>query len=291
MEYVDKIKISIFFFLFLINLKLNAQDKDSTYNAPFLTKNKYMKYLFFADNNTKASIMNISYRFLYIPRSTAFSAKGMHLTVGLILARFFTRQIIFGICYDLKQFSGFTKQNLSQSFIDDFNSNFISTYGNEKDSSRAQTLRDAINNSQGAGIHGNAFENFGISFSPFPLKYGGFLIEVKKGNRIFPIFGDYTKKHLSRDDGSYIYLQLNNSYSVELSFKPYRFYNSERIVAEKSKLKDLYKFIVISFYYEKLTFKNATFNSVSLDQIVSQNFISQYSNINTWGIKIGMAIY
>lgn len=252
-----------------------------------------MVFLFPGDGSDEASLMNVSYRYLYTPKSISFASKGTHLTVGLNLARFFSKKIIFGVCYDLKQFKGFTKQHFSQNFIDDFNSNFIPTYANAKDSSRAYTLRDAINGTSGAKIVGNTFQNIGISFSPFPQKYGGFLLELKTGDRVFPIFGEYIKKYFTKDDGGYAFLQLNNAYSIELSFKPYKFFDSERMYlsTKPPKFKDLLKVITIGFYYEKLTFNGATFNGVAIDQIQSANFIAKYDNITNWGIKIGVALY
>ncbi|MGZ4033503.1 MAG: hypothetical protein ACXVP4_01455 [Bacteroidia bacterium] len=262
-----------------------------TYVTPFPCKSKYLNYLLNPDENSQAALMSISWQYLYAPQSKTFTIGGMHLNVGLNLARFFTKKFIFGICYDLKEFDGFTKQHFSQQFVNDFNYNFIPTYSNAKDSAIAYTLKGGINKESGFGTIGNTFENIGISFSPFPQKYGGILIQIKKGNRVFPYWGIYTNKLLSKDDGSNIYLQLNNCYSFEVCFKPYKFFNSKRTELNNLKGKDFYKFIVVSLYYERITLKNATFDDKPLSEIVNKDFITKYNTDDHFGIKIGFGIY
>jgi hypothetical protein len=274
-----------------LSLEVHAQISNEERDNPIVYKNEYLKYLVIPDSNTRASLMNVSYQYLYLPKSNAFRTGGMHINIGLNIARFFTRKFIFGISYDLKQFVGFTNQHFSQNFLSDFNSNFIPIYSNGKDSTIGYTLKDAINNKDMFGIQGNTFENFGISISIFPQKFGGFLIALKKGNRLFPFFGANNSKLLDEGDGGYLYLAIKNCYSMEVSFKPYRFFNYERIVLNNLKFKDLYKFIVVTLYCEQLTLQNSTFYRMPINHFVNQSFISKYSNIKNFGLKIGLALY
>lgn len=287
------IKIRLFFLVFSIIsfIKIsNSQSSEHNFSIPFIEKNKYLNYLFYSDSNTQASLLYVKYQYLYMQKSKPFRSGGMHLSVGLNIARFFSKKIILGICYDFKVFPGYTKQYFTSNFVNDYNANYISTYNNNLDSIRSNILFKTINSSNNYRIRGSALYNFGIAFSPFPQKFGGILLQLTKSGCYYPFYGSYPTEKLTKDNEP-INLKLANNYSVELSFKPYNFINSKRINVLDHKIKELYKFIVISFYYQHFTLDGATFNNVSLSKFVNQPFIDRYSNQNYFGIKLGLGLY
>jgi hypothetical protein len=282
----------VFLLLFLIVSNLDAQilNENAKGEAP-IYKHKYQKFLFIPDSSTQASLMSVSYQYLYIPQTQALRAGGTSLNVGLNLARFFSNKFILGICYDLKDFSGSTNQRISKDFVNSFNSAFKSSTASVADSASAYTLRGGLNGTPGYGIHGNTFQNFGVSFSPFPQKYGGVLVQMKIGYRIFPFSSAYPSQLLNSRGDEFVYLQLNKCYSVDICFKPYKFFRSGRVVLNHLKVQEIYKFIVCSLYYEQLNFNAATFNGMPISQMVGHEFISKYSKVNNFGVKFGFALY
>ena len=251
----------------------------------------YLNYLLHPDTNNKATLINLSYEYLYMFKPKTFKTGGMSFKMGLNLARLFTKKIILGVCADFKSIDGFTKQCFSNNFISDFNSNFIDAYNSKSDSAKAYIVSNSINDIGNNKLKGNNFSNFGIEFSPFPNKYGGILLQVKKGFREYRIFGLKGNKYLSDNSIGDMPISLKGIYSIQLSFKPYCFFHSEMTDVLHMKVKDIYKFIIISFYYEQLNFRNANFDGLPLNQIVKQPFIDKYDKINNFGIKLGLGLY
>jgi hypothetical protein len=258
---------------------------------PVNFKNSYLNYLLHSDSTNKTILLNVGYEYLYIPRSNTFTTNGTSFKIGLNLVRFFSKKFIFGVCFDFKYINGFSKQNFSRDFVNDFNSNFNSTYNSETDSAKAYIVYNSINGNSKYVMKGNNFTNIGIEFSPFPNKFGGILLQVKMGFRDYLINGVKGNEFVSNKDLDRLPFALKDNYSLQLSFKPYRFFNSKIIDVLHMKFKDLYKFIVISFYYEKLNIKNSNFDGMRLDQMVNQSFINKYGNANSYGVKLGLAIY
>lgn len=277
-------------FLFSFSI-LRAQLFDTIGASSLIYKDNYLHYLLISNENTKAALVNFNIQYLYMPKVEALATGGLHINIGVNLARFFTRKFILGVSADVKFFLGYTQQPLPKEFVDDFNKNFIYSHPSKKDSARAYTLKEAINHTNGYGIKGNNFGNYGISFSPFPDRWGAFLLQVKYGYRNFPFLGPLISDVQNPDVSPYFHLILKDIYTVELSFKPYKFFNSKFHTPNELRLKNIYKHILISLYYERLNFKNATFNNTPLTKYVDQSFINKYSGINQFGIKLGLGIY
>ncbi|MGZ4078923.1 MAG: hypothetical protein ACXVDW_15670, partial [Bacteroidia bacterium] len=218
--------------------------------------------------------------------------------IGLNLARFFSKKIILGMNVDFKIWGRNTKQFLSNKFIDDFNSAFVYSYSDEKDSARALYLQNAVNGTNGHSFKGNIFADVGISFSPFPSKYGGILFQVKRGDREIFITGNAGFLPPPYKNETYVPIfYITKVYSFELSFKPISIFKEtetdfNKITHyQKRKISRICEGIIVSFYYEKLQLKNANVDGMSLDKMLNQRFISKYNNLNNFGIKIGLGIY
>jgi len=284
----------ILIILLFLSIKTFAHNNQKTDSTTFITKSKYLTYLFLPDSNTKTSLFNIRYQYLYLQRDLPFRRGGTCFNFGINLARFFSKKFILGLSIDGRLFfNGLTKQHFSNEFIKDFNDNYISEYSSYKDSLTASVLHDGINKNNDIYIRGSYPWFYCISFSPFPDKWGGFLLEIKKGGAAYTFYGKYDAKYLSPyQENDPIFLLTNNIISFELSSKPSKFFNSKvtRFV-EISKPKDFFNLLVISLYYERFSLIDSKFNGQSLSTMVDQKFITKYSNQNYFGVKIGFGLY
>jgi len=253
-------------------------------------KSKYLNKLFFPDEKAQADLVTFKYQYLQAARSIPFRTGGVNLTVGLNLANLFTQKFILGICLNFKLFPGYTKHYFPQQFREDFNSDAIYKYDNGLDSLRFDILYKLINHTDNTRMPGNVLYNFGFCFSPFPQKYGGFMLEIRKGGTSSPIYGNYPTENLTLDNAP-VFFKLSKSYSLELSFKPFKFYHSKKTKLSDQKLKNLYKLIIISLNYERLDLGAASFDGQPLTKFVSQNFMDKYRYINYFGIKFGIGLY
>jgi hypothetical protein len=239
------------------------------------------------DESSQNYLFNYSYEYLYLLKFNSFRSGGFHVNFGLNVARFFSRKIIIGICLDEKFLYGFTHQNLSSAFVNDFNSNFIGTYSNSTDSARAYTIRDGIYGTK--LINGCFLNSAGIMISIFPQKYGGFALQIKRGSRGFPVFGTLDNMYLQNGSQDQIMLTFKRTYVAELSFKPLAFFRNCYLQSEnKYKFLD---FIVVSLYYERLNFKKAEFDTMKFTNMVNDPFFTKNGIDNRFGFNIGFAIY
>ncbi len=262
---------------------------DSVRLAPFIKDHKYLNYLCSPSKESQAALLGGGFRYLYTPQNGSFHTSGFHLQVNLNLARFFTRKFIFGICYERKSISSKTAPSFSDSFIQNYNSYVVSQpYGT--DSLRAYTLQNGINGTNGHGVGGNMYSGIGLCFSPFPQKYGGFMLEIKRGNRLYPFFGPGADA-LYNTNNVNVFLTLRKCYSAELVFKPFILFSSQEKMSYFQKIRSYYKYLTISLYYERLSLKYSTFNTAPLSTFVEENFIKEHDKIENWGIKIGFYLY
>lgn len=250
-------------------------------------KKSYIKNVFIYDSTSQTRIIGLDYKYLQLQKKSIFKSGGGQLSINLNLAKFFTKKVLIGIYADIKIYTGSKQQNFSQSFINDFNNNFIINYSNDEDSTISHILKNAINKSDGAIMSGTDFLNYGIVVSPFPLKYGGMQLIISNGVRNFDFYG---KNYIKEEKGSEN-LVLKNNYSIELSMKPYLFFRKGKLSKEVPQFYNLYKQITFSLYYERISLQGATVENLPLNNIVNENFISKYDNQKHFGFKVGLSLY
>ena len=283
----------LFVLIIILSLKTFGQEEEYAFEK-IAKKNRYLSYLLIPDSATKASLFNLSYQYLSVQKNKPFRRGGASFNIGINLARFFTKSIILGLSIETRfVFEGFTKQYFSTEFVKDFNDNYISQYSNYKDSLRASILNEGINSSNGTFIRGSFPGYYGITFSPFPNKWGGILLEVKKGSPVFSFFGKYDGTVLDPNkDNAPVDLILADNLSVDLSFRPYKFSRSRiRNPFDCEKVIDYFNFLIVTLYYERFSLVGAKFNYQDLNTMVNQKFITKYSNQNYFGVKVGLCIY
>lgn len=280
----------LFFLIIFYSYNLLSQNSSSRPR----TVRQYFKYISVADSNSSAGLFNFRYQYLFTPRTQIFRRGGTSANIGFNLARLFTRKFILGFCIDTKVFiPSFIKHKANSDFITDFNNEFVATYDNDNDSLRASVLFDGINNQNNVSMKGSFPFYYGFSFSPFPQKWGGFLLEIKKGGNYIAFYGNYDGKLLNKNgDNSALNLATNDILSIELSFKPNKFVRpNPECLPNLNKAKGFLDIIVISLYYERFNLKSATFGEEKLNTFVSEKFTEKYSNQNYFGIKLGIGIY
>lgn len=282
---------TLFLFLF-VNLSLLGQICDDeeglTPLGKFLCHTKYLRFLLFSDSTSQARMLNVGINYLNTPSYTTLKPNGVQLRCGFNLARFVSKKIILGVFIDFKGIKGFTRQRFSSEFISDFNNGFNSNYSSQEDSAKAYLLKWQINNS---AISGNYLGDIGIMFSPFPQKYGGILVTLKKGYRSYVIHGVYGNKFIGNGEQEIALLDLSNNYALEVTMKPYAFFNNSFFPKKTTASNEISKLITLSFYYEQTNLKSATFSGLPLENVVSNTFMNKYGKTDCYGFKIGIAIY
>lgn len=269
-------KAILILILFTGKLQAQTEKKDS---STFVDRHKYMKFLLEPREDAQACMFMASWQYLYSAPSwgKAFRTCGLQPIIGLNLARFFSNKFILGVCLDVKGVKGFTRQYFSQDLRNDFNNDFISSYTDVADSGRAYLVSRAIN---GIGMSGNYLGEYGIMFSPFPKKFGGIMLVLKKGYRSYVIHGTYGNKYVYDGEQDNATIDLSGNYSAEITFKPLVFSKETR-----------FNVLVVSLYYERLNLKDATFADMRFDKMVSDEFLKKYGVTDRFGIKLGFALY
>jgi hypothetical protein len=153
------------------------------------------------------------------------------------------------------------------------------------------TLYGAINNINGFKGGGSTFSNFTFNFSPFPDRFGGFFLQFKTGYISIPIYGPLTNIYEENTTQPTLNLAITHCHSFELSFCPYKLFKSHRLKVVGGSLKDWYKFLIISFYYNQFSLKNATVGGEPLNKFVGQAMIEKYKTLNNFGVKFGIGIW
>lgn len=250
-------------------------------------KNTYLNFLREPSAESQNQLFTFNYQFMYGAFGKTMGANGLIPNFGINLARFFSRKIIIAGVADLKLVPGMWAPNTNKEFLNDFNSNLISTFNNQLDSANASIVSFAFNNGQ---IFGNNVFNFGIAFSLFPQKYGGILIQVKHGTTGFYLHNVYNSPYVNGGGSDKVPISNSGNWVYELTLKPFAFFKNTYYNIREENFKFANSFI-ISFYYEKLNFKSAEFNGTTIDKIVSQTFLNKYGIDNRFGFKIGIGLY
>jgi hypothetical protein len=272
---------NVVLFFLLISASVFAQD----------TSNDSLGYF---EKNPQASPFLVHYHYLSEPWGQGFRTGGMQLSLGFNPMCFFTNKFILGFCFDFKGIKGFTGQNLGSPFQHEFKADFIDVYNDPSDSAKAHFVANTVSSN---GFSGNYSGNIGIAIAPFPQKYGGFLLIVKRGYRQYPIFGTYGNKYISGGTADNVTIDVKNVYSAELLMKPYTFFRrssldfGNRYVSfRKGDLNPL-QFITIGFVAERIDIRTATFDNMALNRMVNPAFMNKYGVCWRFGCKVGVSLY
>jgi hypothetical protein len=246
------------------------------------------------EKNPQASPFLLHYHYLNEPWGKGFRTGGMQLSLGFNPVCFFSNKFVLGFCFDLKGIKGFSNQQFGSSFRDEFNADFIGVYTDPSDSAKAHTVQTAISTNK---FTGNYSGSIGIVISPFPQKYGGFLLAVKKGYRSYPIYGTYGNKYIAGGEADMVVLDVKQVYSAELLMKPYTFYRhgslnfyDEYIGFSEGEINPL-QFLTVGFFAERLDLGKASFDKMAFSNMAGSAFMNKYGISWRYGFKIGLSLY
>ena len=272
-------------------IKTHGQSTDSlTATQKFARDNKFFHYFLFQDSTSQNYLFTVGLKYQYTAITKSFSSNGAYVHLGLNLARFFSKKIIFGVFYDLRPIHGpFFYQPTSNQFKNDFVSNFSTTYSSPEDSAVAYTLKNAIENKS---LSSGSFANLGLMFSPFPNKYGGLLFSFKISGCDYRVGGVYGNKLILNGEADNIYFSVGKNYVYEISFKPFAFKHNTYFNFDKPSSESKFlKTFTCSIYYERFNLKNATFGDNKFKDMVSSAFLSKYGSTDRFGVSIGWTLY
>ena len=215
---------------------------------------------------------------------------GWHTSLGLNIPGIFNKDFVFGPVLDFRLAKRLGVNKGYRKIRDDVNRYIITDYDNPQDSSIAGLLLKAFNPSHISSFTGNYFDNYGLMFSPFPHKYGGIMLQVKKGKNDFPIDGAFEHPFLNTGTLNYIYLRIPTEYCVQLTFKPLGF-SKERLSES-----DYFEFLwednfFVSLFYKKVSLSDASIYGRPLNNFFHEDFLEKYSSEHQFGIKISVGIY
>jgi hypothetical protein len=252
----------------------------------------YFNRVIYPNEDSKNYLVTFNYQYMLSPIGKTFGTQGMVPNFGLNLARFFSHKIVLGLTLDIKLIKGFSNKKLSKEFISDFNSAFNTQYENPTDSVNAFIIKTCINDGPGRFFSGNTLSNIGIMFSLFPQKYGGILVQIKKGYREPNVRGTLGIKEIENGERESVPLIFSDNWSFELTLKPMAFFQDTYIKPEDRFDNEAFgnRFIV-TLFYERLNFQSATFNGTNISKMVSPEFMNKYRVDNRFGIKLGFGIY
>ncbi len=222
---------------------------------------------------------------------TDFRSNGIYGQIGFNLARLFSKKMILGVTVDFKGWKGFNAWKPSDAFRDDFNAAYLPNVTTPEDLAKAEMIKNAINNVENKNFQGNYFGRIGVSFSPFPRSFGGFMIEFKRGYCSFPIYGYFDNPNIDNADSDFAFFDFWKVNSGSIYFKPFTFRSSCKTQSFTSSRQDWKNYITIGFHYERLDLSEGEFYGINLQDVVKDEFLKNHGIQNRFGISLGIGLY
>ncbi len=244
-----------------------------------------------ADTSASNSYFYGGVHYVQTPIQTDFLANGIYCQVGFNLGRLFSKKIILGVSVDFKGWKGFNAWKPSDTFRDDFNAAYLPNVTTPENLAKAEMIKNAINNVENKNFQGNYLGRIGVSFSPFPRSFGGFMIEMKRGYCSFPIYGYADDPNIDNLDSDYAFFDFWKVNSGSIYFKPFTFRTSCNKQSFSSSRQDWKNYITIGFHYERLNLSEGNFYGINLQNIVKDEFFQEHGIQNRFGISIGIGLY
>lgn len=242
----------------------------------------YWNFLRYPSEDSHTYLLTMNYGFMISPIGKTISNQGLVMNFGINLARFFSNKILLGVAGDLKISGGYLIKQGDAKFLNDLVTSSPRQFDNSLDSANASIVMNALTKSAENPITGSRCYNIGIMFSPFPDKFGGIMVQVRRGSKIYKIDAG-SNPFVNGDNG---YLEVSNNWIYEITFKPWTF-KSEKFPSTK-KFKTS---ITASVHYERVNFGSAKFNGTSINKMYSYDFIDKYQFDHRIGFKIGLGFY
>ncbi len=232
-------------------------------------------------NNT---YLTVSCNFMYSSiGKISQGGRGCYLSLGLNLARFFSKKIVLGVTFDLQPFSGLWNHKFKQNYINDFNQHYSTTSLGTIDSGRVQTVYNSLNNNINYDHFGNQHTSYGIMFSPYPTKYGGLMLILKRGQINYRVSNGGSLDSQETDN---LFITVPIDYKFELVCKPFYLFR------QNNKRKYLWlNYFQVSAFFQKVSWKDAKIDGLAFNRFMSPTFQNKYSCDYHFGFTFRIGIY
>ncbi|NQY11474.1 MAG: hypothetical protein HRT71_18400 [Flavobacteriales bacterium] len=233
----------------------------------------------------RASLVYASYNLSTTPIGDVLPTNGGHISFGLNGAWPFKGKFVLGLLFDFRGFK-VAGSNWKHSILqDDINNNIITGHSNSLDSVRTELLLGAFNDNE---FWGSYLTNWGIMFSPFPNKYGGFMLVIKKGFYTFPIYGAMHYPDYYPEYTEWISLDVPVKLNIQLVCKPASLFIKPKENNDELSFRNNF---LVSIFYERISLNNSTLDNESLSTFLDQPFFDKHGLSHQYGFKISFGIY
>jgi hypothetical protein len=230
-----------------------------------------------------------SYGFAQTCFGKVLPASGTSFNLGLNVAAFFSKKYVLGVMVEGRVFKFFGTNRKYGKIRGDVNAALIYTQPDARDSARVLFLADAFNSNPDRHFFGSNQYRYGIIFSPYPDKYGGFLLAVKRGINNYPISGAYRYFDIVKyESESYIYIDLPVDVCVEVTCKPLLSLHEKR---QGKYIDFISQNLVLSAYWEHVSINRAQLNQAPITHFLKPDFFARNGTDNHFGFKVSFGFY
>jgi hypothetical protein len=272
--------------LVLLVSKLTIGQSGPDNQPPSRMRSSIEKYIHFLEKDSirNNTLILASYNFMFTNQGAiTHGGRGTYVGLGINAARLFTKKIVLGFNVELKAWKGLWPSKLTSTYLNDFNENYQNQLTVKEDSTRAAVLKECMNGSDRYTRRGTFYSAIGISFSPFPQKYGGFMLIAKMPGFGIPVHGTFGT--LFNPEGTdWVSISVPCKYSFELVFKPLTFF-------KRTASDFVCRLFQCSLFYERLSWKDAKFDGLPFSSFMSPSFIRKYSMQEHYGFTIKIGLY
>jgi hypothetical protein len=232
----------------------------------------------------KASVLFFAINYSQNVTNKMLPSNGLHSSLGLNIARLFKQKFSFGVMLDFRGFKILGSNRHYHQLTNAVNASIIRNQSDPFDSTRASFLYNAFNNDSKKHFLGSYLFNYGVFFSPFRGKYGSMMLQIKRGDYAFPIYGAYGNKYISDGKQEWIGLTVPVPLNVQLTCKPWAFFKSKK----ENELKNN---VLLSIFYETVSLKTATLDGQALSKYLKPAFFDNHGTGHHLGFKLSYGIY
>jgi hypothetical protein len=259
-----------------------AQNDSLSTSKPSVLK-RYWQFLQ-PDSLGHNTLLTGAWNYMYTDRGTIMHAgRGSYLGVGFNVARLFSKDFVLAAGVEIKVVKGLWNDRFSQNYIDDFNANFHNDLSNDIDSAKAFAVHDLLNGTSNYTIRGSYYGGYSIAFSPFPDRYGGLMLVAKKTYFGVPVNGTYGS-FFNQNGPDWVDISIPAKFCFELVCKPLTF--SKKLAKEREN-----GLLQFSIFYERLSWKEASFYGLPFSSFMSDDFIKKYATEDHWGVTLKIGMY
>ncbi|PCJ63649.1 MAG: hypothetical protein COA58_16055 [Bacteroidetes bacterium] len=245
-------------------------------------------------NHVIVSPLYVAYNISGTTMGDVLPTYGGHVSLGLNPGVLIKKGIVLGVFFDLRWLKNLGSSNEYGKITNAINTHIIKNHDNELDSARSAFLQTAFSHTKNDKKYflGSYLGNWGIMFSPYPDRYGGLMLQVKRGSREFPIYGVYGDSILGDDSNGnsieWLNFKIPNNIEIQLTSKPLTFFKQRKEIPKYPSWRDNF---FVSFFYRQPSLKRAEFDNQPLSKFLKPAFFEQYGTSHQFGFKVSFGIY